>query len=266
MRLVANQGIFELTICPMKYLLSLFLIFSMLCSYGQQTSGNITDAETHVPVTGALISMGTARAFTNSVGEFTIDATGADTIKVTKFGYQTYIGPISKAVSFMHIKLTPAKVALKEVVIHSNREAEYKKDSLENRTFYDKQFNYVGPKVTDAFIPAIGNHSTSELISINPILLVQALTKKSTPEYKFKKTLLRDEQDKYVDQKFNRGNVSKITGLKGDTLANFMVQYRPDFKFAQKATEYDMELYINDCLKKFKSKGMKDAGLFAPKN
>ena len=179
---------------------------------------------------------------------------------------RTQVQPISRILSTIHIELEPDKIALKEVTVHSSREKEYKLDSVNNRTFYDKQFNYVGPKVTDAFIPAIGNHSTSELISINPILLVQALTKKSTPEYKFKKTLLRDEQDKYVDQKFNRGNVSKITGLKGDTLANFMVQYRPDFKFAQKATEYDMELYINDCLKKFKSKGMKDAGLFAPKN
>jgi hypothetical protein len=36
-----------------------------------------------------------------------------------------------------------------------------------------------------------------------------------------------------------------------------MVSYRPTYKFAHKATDYEMELYIKDCYKKFLKEGLK---------
>ena len=50
--------------------------------------------------------------------------------------------------------------------------------------------------------------------------------------------------------------VSRITGLKDDTLAAFLVQYRPAYGFVLKATPYDIEVYIKDNFQKFKKAGM----------
>jgi len=245
----------------MKYLLLFaFFIGTNLC-YGQLIKGRVVDKDTKLPVNGAIVSMGNKQAFTNSFGEFSITASGNDSLKIARLGYTPYKMMISIVMATIRIELEPAKIVLKEVIVHSNREREFKKDSAENRQFYDKQFNYKGPKVMDAFV---GNpiKNPGELISIDVVTLIRALTKKSTPEYKFNKLLLRDEKIDYVNQKFSHGLVSKVTGLKGDTLSAFIVQYRPTYKFAHTATDYEMELYIKDCYKKFLKNGFKGGELF----
>lgn len=242
---------------PVKYLLLLMLMMtSVLCS-GQRLAGRVIDKNTGQPVNGATVSLGKVTAFTDLSGGFSITASaGDDSVKVTHWGYKTYTAALSRMIATVVIMLEPADIKLKEVVIRSDRRQSFKQDSIDNRVNYAKQFNYTGPKVMDAFTGNT-NRQPGELISINPVLLIAALTKKSTPEYKFHKILLRDEQSEYISQKFNRGIVSKITGLKGDTLATFVVNYRPTYPFAKKATDYDMEVYIKARYKEFKKDGVK---------
>ena len=242
----------------MKYLLLFTFIFAALHGYGQQIKGKVVDNNTKLPINGAIVSVGNKVVFTNILGEFSIAATENDSLKVTCFAYKPYRLLVSNTMETLHIELEPAKIVLNEVTIHSNREREHKKDSAYNRQFYAKEFNYKGPKIIDAFVPSASvSNNTSQLLTIDVITLVKALTKKNTHEYKFNKLLLRDEQTEYINQKFNHGIVSRVTGLKGDTLSAFIVQYRPTYKFAHKATDYDMELYIKECYKKFLKEGIK---------
>ena len=149
---------------------------------------------------------------------------------------------------------------LNEVTIYGDRN--FKKDSLINRVEFARQFNYKRPRVIDAFTNGT-NFSPGQLISINVLLLIQALTAKSTPEYKFNKLLIKDEHEQFVDEHFNRGIVTRITLLKGDTLSAFLVEYRPAYAFVLKATDYDMEVYIKGCFEKFRKDGVKWANPFA---
>jgi hypothetical protein len=248
----------------MKYLLLFaFFVGTNLC-YGQLIKGRVVDKDTKLPVNGAIVSIGNNQAFTNSFGEFSITASGNDSLKISRFGYNTYKALISNVIAFVRVELEPAKIVLEEVIVRSNREREFKKDSAENRSFYGKEFNYKGSTVMDAFKGGAGNpvKNTSQILNLDVITLINALTKKNTREYKFKKLLLRDEKTDYVNQKFSHGLVSKVTGLKGDTLSAFAVQYRPTYKFAHKATDYEMELYIKDCYKKFLKDGLNGVELF----
>jgi hypothetical protein len=248
----------------MRYLLLFVFLIAASCCYGQQIKGSVFDKDTKLPINSAIVSMGNKQVFTNSFGEFSIAASGNDSLKIARLGYNTYRMVINNTMAPIHVELEPAKIVLNEVIVRSNREREFKKDSTYNRKFYAKQFNYKGPTVMDAFKGGSGNpvKNTSQILNIDVITLISALTKKSTPEYKFKKILLNDEQAEYVNQKFNHGAVSRITGLKGDTLSAFIVQYRPTYKFAHKATDYEMELYIKDCYKKFLKGGLKGGELF----
>jgi hypothetical protein len=235
----------------------LLIAFNAGTCYAQRITGIVTDKTTNQPVNGALVSLSSQKAFTNNLGEFTITAPGNnDSLKVTHFGYKPYQVILNKALTIVHIELEPAVIALNQVVVYANREDEFKKDSINNRLAYASQFNYTGPKIKDAFT-GNANKQPGELISINPLILIAALTKKSTPEYKFHKTLLNDEQAEYVSRKFNRGIVAPITGLKGDTLSAFLIRYRPDYAFAKKATDYDMINYIKDRYKEFAADGFK---------
>jgi hypothetical protein len=243
----------------MKYLLLFILFAATIGCYAQTITGTVADKRTLEPVNGALVSVGTARVFTNTQGEFSIDLPAlADSLKIIHFAYKPYTVHINKSVTPLHIWLQPTGISLNGVTIQGSRN--FKKDSINNRLEYSKQFNYKGPRVIDAFIPS--SYQPGQFISINLLTLIQALTKKSTNEYKFNKILIRDEQADYVDHKFNRGIVEQITNLKADSLSAFIAQYRPAFSFTQQASDYDMQVYIKDCLKKFQKEGFKGTDPF----
>jgi hypothetical protein len=247
----------------MKYLLLLMVIIASINSYGQKITGTVIDKTTKQPISGALVSTGASKTITNKHGEFEIAAPGSnDSLKIVHFAYKTYTILITKATATLYIELESTVISLNVVTVHGDKD--FKKDSIANRIAYAKQFNYKGPTVMDAFN---GNpdKQPGELISINPLLLIAALTKKSTPEYKFNKILIRDEQAEYVDTKFNRGIVSGITGLKGDTLSVFLTTYRPTYLFAKSATDYDMEIYIRDSFREFQKNGVSGADPFHDK-
>ena len=245
-----------------KYTLVLLIIAAGNCCFAQRITGTVTDKYTKLLITGAQVSLRALSTETDKSGSFTINAPAInDTIRVICFGYKPYSQLVDKETKTVKIELQPLSYILKPVVIHANRNESFVKDSIANRVDYAKQFNYVGPKVMDAF-KGSGIKQPGELISINPILLIAALIKKSTPEYKFHQKLIADEQDEYVARKFNSGIVFKITGLKGDTLATFLVNYRPGYDFAKKATAYDMISYIKDKYNEFSKAGFKSDNPF----
>lgn len=248
----------------MKYLLLFIFVMVAGFCYGQQIKGKVLDKDTKLPVNGAIVRVGSKITFTNILGDFSLTASSTDSLKITCFTYKPFRILVTNTMETLHIQLEPVKIVLNEVTIRSNRERDFKRDSAANRQFYAKQFNYKGPKVVDAFVPAASvSNNTSQLLTVDVITLVRALTKKSTRAYKFNKLLLHDEKTDYVNQKFSHGLVAKVTGLKGDTLSAFVVQYRPTYAFAHKSSDYEMELYIKDCYKKFLKEGIKGDELFA---
>jgi hypothetical protein len=236
----------------------LLLLCLCLNSYAQTITGIVVDKISKQPVDNALVILGKAKTYTNPLGMFEIPADNTtDSLRVTHFGYKPFTVS-RKSTAVLHVEMEPAAISLDVVTIHGTRN--FKQDSINNRLDYAKQFNYREPKLTDAFSTDI--KQPGELLSINLLTVVDVLTKKSTPQYKFNKTLLSDEHEAYVDHKFNRGNVGQITGLKGDTLSTFLVQYRPSYQLAQKYTDYDMEVYIRKCFDEFKHDGFNASNPF----
>lgn len=255
-----QQVKFGLNTVLMKYLVLMIIVFSGFAAFGQKISGMVMDKSTREPIVGALVSAGNATVRTDKVGEFEIDVPHpVDSLKIDAFAYKTQLIAIGKANEFVTINLEPKITNLNEVTIYGDKS--FKKDSLANRQDFAKQFNYKGPRVIDAFTNG-RSYGPGELFSVNLLLLAEALTKKSTPEYKFNKVLVRDEHEQYVDEHFNRGNVSRITNLQGDTLLTFLVKYRPAYEFVLKSTDYDMEVYIKGCYKRFEQEGFVIKGPF----
>jgi len=248
----------------MKYLLVTLFLLPGFAVFGQKISGMVIDKTTREPIVGALVNAEKTAVRADELGEFEINLPHpADSLKITALGYKTFVVAPGKPDEFLTIALEPNITNLNEVTIYGDRS--FKKDSLANRADFQKQFNYKGLRVIDAFANG-GNSVPGQLISINVLLLVQALTKKSTPEYKFNKVLIRDEHEQYVDEHFNRGIVSRVITLQGDTLSAFLVQCRPTYEFVLKATDYDMEIYITQSFAKFKKNGFPISDPFVMKN
>jgi hypothetical protein len=63
-----------------------------------------------------------------------------------------------------------------------------------------------------------------------------------------KERLIEEEQEKYVDYRFNRTLVRRITGLDRPELDLFMHMYRPTYDFIKNCeNDYDFYKYIKDC-------------------
>lgn len=69
---------------------------------------------------------------------------------------------------------------------------------------------------------------------------------------KFRERLLEQEREKFVDHKFSKALVKKLTGLDGGELSQFMQYYRPAYEFALYSSEYDFQYYIKKAGEEFK--------------
>lgn len=244
----------------LRYTFSLFLILMGLVAFGQKVTGVVMDKTSQQAIAGALVTYNGRSTESNVTGIFEISATKLDdTLRVVMIGYKPFALMMTKTNLILRIELESDVITLKDVNINSTHS--FKKDSLANRSDYAKQFNYTPPKLKNVIGMPTGDRP-AQLLSINLLTLVNYLTYKSTNDYKFKQVLIRDEREQYVDEKFNQGLVSRITDLRGDTLTTFLAQYRPIYQFVLKSTDYDMEVYIKDCHKKFEKEGFAIKELF----
>jgi hypothetical protein len=239
----------------MRCLLILFLMCSCLCAYGQNISGIITDKKTGQRLAGAWVSTSKANAISGLQGEFNIAAANkTDTLRVKMQGYKLYVLPIGAvADKTIIVSLETAVIELHEVHVIAKRDRV--KDSLNNRKMFAKEFNASAPKFKD--IVAVSGSNAGLLpvagVTIVPSQFIRALTYKHSREYKFKKVLIRDEQNRYIDSRFGENLVSNITGFKGDSLLNFMDRYRPGIEQIKKMSDYDIRVYIKASQQKFSS-------------
>jgi hypothetical protein len=74
-----------------------------------------------------------------------------------------------------------------------------------------------------------------------------------------RRRLIEEEEEKYVDHRFNRILVRKITGLDRPLLDDFMRMYRPTYQFIRSfENDYDYYKYIKDCGLAFRAMWRRD--------
>ena len=66
------------------------------------------------------------------------------------------------------------------------------------------------------------------------------------------KILEQDYRDLMINYRFTRPLVSRVTGLTGDALKDFMEQYRPSYYFVLEANDYSLIQFIQGSYQKYK--------------
>ena len=136
----------------------------------------------------------------------------------------------------LHIRVNSRFKLLKEVRVYTKT---YREDSLENRENYSSIFNYEKPTINssmDAYTGGVGL-DLDEFINMFRF-------KRNKMLHSVQLRLLQEEQEKYIDYRFNKALVKRITRLDGAQLDVFMKLYRPDFEFTQKSSTVDFYQYI----------------------
>ncbi len=214
-------------------------------------SGTVFDSSriTYVPGVKVINNAGKF-AITDSLGNYTISVTEKDSLAFVFDGKSTIKFPIFNVSDPRHFDISlrvPYKgkyKVMKEVVVHTKS---YREDSLENRETYAKVFNYQKPKLQSSIDPSSGVVGADVDQIINMFRFRHNKMMK-----KFQLRLEEQEQEKYINYRFNKTLVKRITHLEAEQLDMFMLRYRPSYEFTSNADELTFNQYILSCYYKYK--------------
>jgi hypothetical protein len=121
---------------------------------------------------------------------------------------------------------------------------------VQNRLEYEKIFNYKKPGLSTSMNPSGGNVAVGldldELINMFKF-------RKNKRMVAFQSRLVKEEQEKYIDHRFNKGLVRKLTGLQSPQIDSFMVEFRPTLEMVSNFNDLELGQFVVEAFKYYKA-------------
>jgi len=217
----------------------------MIRGYVYDSSRMLTIPQVKVASTSGAIS------YTDSVGYYSILVSPRDSISFFFRGKSTNQFPV-KDIRYqqgfdvsLRVTIQSRYQTLKEVIVIGKS---YRQDSMENREKYRKIFGYQkGLALSETNAVMGGTPGLDPNSIINMFRFRRNKSLKS-----LQSRLMEEEAQKFIDYRFNKTTVRRLTGLEGEQLVRFMEVYRPDYEFTAYSTEYQFYQYILDASKRFR--------------
>lgn len=233
--------------------LFIFLLF-LLCGgkgFAQyKVKGHVLDSSRTYPIEGVTVySTGGRLTMTDTTGFYSIPVSEKDSLWFSYLGKFTPKYAVLKMadVTQFDIALRLKADVMKEVVI---RTRSYKEDSAQNRKDYAKVFNWRRPSLGTM----TSVNSSGVGFDLDEIIRLFQFRKNKSTE-RFRKRLEQEERDKFVDHRFTKILVKRLTGLTDDAeLADFMKLYRPTYSFTAGTSDYDFQFFIRIAYREYKKK------------
>ena len=134
---------------------------------------------------------------------------------------------------------------MREVKIRTRN---YKEDSVQNRRDYAKAFNFRRPSLgtmTSITSSGVG-------FDLDEIIRLFQFRKNKSME-RFRERLEQEERDKFIDHRFTKILVKRLTGIeKEEELLDFMQKYRPTYEFTAATSDYDFQYFIKIAYQEYK--------------
>jgi hypothetical protein len=217
--------------------------FCLICMLGLsqvRISGRVYDVSKvrSLEAVTVLTTSGFGTA-SDSLGRFTIVAADNDSIWFSYLNKPTpkyAVRDIPNRNNF-EISLHVESTELKEIRITPPN---YRLDSIQNRLDYAKAFNFRKPGIASSLnVGPLGGAG----LDVNQLIAMFQF-RRNRRMSAFRDRLLQEEEDRYIDHRFNRALVTRLTGLRGESLNVFMERYRPDLEFVETSTDYEFQDYI----------------------
>jgi hypothetical protein len=232
-----------------KFLAAFLLVLSAGSVSAQyKIKGTVYDSSRIYRIEAVTVhSTGGRMTMTDSLGHYQIETGEKDSIWFSFLGKPTPKYPVLKIadVTQFDIALQLKSDIMQEVRIKSHS---YRLDSIQNRKDYAKVFNFHRPTVGS--MTSIGPNGAG--IDLDELIRVFQFRKNRSME-KFRERLEEQERQKFIDHRFSKALVKRLTNLDGEDLNVFMLKYRPGYAFTLTASEYDFQMYIKKCFEQFKS-------------
>jgi hypothetical protein len=242
-----------------RFAFSVILIFIGLKLFAQQEplAGLVFDKDTKQRLSRVNITnlRTNQTIYNNSKGEFSIVVKTGDVLVSKLSNYKTDTLKITNQNALV-IYLQRLAIPLPEVL--------FKDSVLLAKAKYEeakKAFNQAVRLGNDKDILNISNGN----VGLGIDALWSAFSKEGKNARRLMEIMERDYQNNMIDQIFNKDLVSRVTGLKGDKLLLFMLNFRPSYNFVMQANEYTLVSFIKQAYMRFKmTPNFQDLSSFKP--
>lgn len=174
-------------------------------------------------------------------GSYRIQVSPGDHVAFSSVGYKTDTLTITASILTadypIYLEIRPQTLKAVRVGEFSN----YQLDSLDRHKEYSWVYDHYNT-------PRVDHDRKGDGVGVEMNIFRNTSTSAKQRE-RLEKRLQKEEQEYYVDFRYNKDYVSRITHFKGDSLKAFMKKYRPSYDYCRKAAAVDILVYINDCYK-----------------
>ena len=204
-----------------------------------KVSGKVFDMSKSRPLEAvSIMTSSGSGTISDSLGRYSLIVSEKDSIWFSYLNKATPKYPILSIQNLQNfeISLHVNTTELKEVRVMPRN---YRMDSIQNRLDYAKAFDFQKPGLgTSMSVGPVGvGLDLDELINMFRF-------RRNRRMLAFQDRLLMEEEEKYIDHRFNRALIIKLNGLRGSALDNFVAAYRPAIEFTDNSTDYEFQEYI----------------------
>lgn len=182
---------------------------------------------------------------TNADGHYEIAVEEKDSIWFSYLNKSTIKYPVLKILNPFEfdISIQINVPLLREVKV---RPRNYRQDSLQNRLDYAKVFNYQKPKLRPTITGSGVGFDLNEIINMFRFRRNRSIAS-------FKARLEQQERDRFVEHRFSKALVRRLTLLDSAALDSFMRIFKPSYLFTKLTRDYDFQEYIKICFARFQA-------------
>ncbi|NCI45124.1 peptidase associated/transthyretin-like domain-containing protein [Sediminibacterium soli] len=249
-----------------KGLLSAFIVICLLTGAAiklqAQTvivSGTVYDITAKRPLEAvAVLSTSGRGTITDSLGRYSIMVPRKDSLWFSLIGKATMKYPVDTIENMdnFNVMIHVYATQLPEVRVRNNY---YKLDSIENRRDYAKYFNFKKPTLRLSNNPNYNPGGLTAAFDLDEIINMFRTRRNRNMAF-LQKRLIDEEQNKYVDRRFSKPFVRKITKLESPELEVFMTKYRPSYEMVLLLNDLEFGYYIQKCYEQYLSEKNKWQG------
>jgi len=208
--------------------------------------GYLKDSASGEPIAMASVKNNQSKqtVITNAKGRFSITLSPNQLISFAAVGYHfdtIYYKGTYLLQDTLQLTLSPLLTSLGNVTVTTKGMSRYQMDSMQRHTDF---FQSIGSNP----LPTLSQANYGAGIALN----IDRFSKHEKSKRKAIQYFIDNEEEAYINYRYNAELVNKYTGLKEEKLIEFMKKSRPVWEWLRKhPKEEDLAYYINDQLKKF---------------
>jgi hypothetical protein len=236
----------------MLRLFAFILVLSVSAMGNAQVTvqGKVFDISRRSPLEAVTVRTTSGKGtFTDSLGKYSISVKETDTLYFSYLGKNTNKFAVTEIRDHLNFDIS-IHVMVNELPNVTVKNRNYLLDSIQNRKDYAKVFNYKKPTLRLSTNPNYTPGGVGAAFDLEELINMFRFRRNRQIEA-LQKRLIQQEQDKYVDKRFTKRFVTRITGLKEGALDSFMLFYRPPYDFLLTVNDLELGIYIEECLVHF---------------